>query len=442
MLNPLNPNPPLSRRSFLGTAAAGALLTTAGCAGFGGGGSGSESDGDASLTVTWWGDASRTELYDAALALFEADHEGVTTRSEFADLGPYLERMATAAAAGNLADVLWMRDTHVGRYGAGGSLLDLSEYLDDVIDVSAIGDAGIASGTVGDGVFALPTHYVGQALITAEDVLGAAGVSGGDIATWDDLAAAAREAADPSAGVFGINDPTLDDTHRHLEAWIRQAGGELFTPEGTLAADPAAIEEWFVFWKTLRDEGVLPPADSQSEANGAGWSGDFLVLGTSAMRLSSTNHFTIVSGLTEAPLGLFSTPALADATDDWWFFPPILISAAANTDSPEVAAALIDFFINDAAAADVTRLNQGAPSSSEIRDGLTPDLEGAETAFIEQISREMEQPARPFPIRPEGSEQFNGALTRIGEEIAYGGATVSEAVARLVSDAAGYLTAE
>ena len=432
-----------SRRSFLGLSAAGAMFGISSCAGFSGGGGGN-SDGDrsggsASLDVSWWGDASRAALYDEALDLFGETHSDVTITSQFADLDPYLERLATAAAAGSLPDVLWMRDTHIGRYAAAGSLLDLSPYLDEVIGTSALGDAGVASGTVGDGVFALPTHYVGQAVLTNEDLLSARGIASADIVTWADLADAATAAADPAAGVWGMNDTTMESSHRHLEAFIRQSGGELFTEGGGFGADPALLEEWYEYWRSLREAGVVPPADTTVEAAGAGWGGHLLVVGKSALSLASTNHFKIVQDLTESKIGLLSVPANPDSTDDWWFFPPILQSVSAKTASPDVAAALMDFFINDTEAAAITRLNQGAPSSASVRDSLIPLLDPEETMFVEQISKEMEYPSRPFPVRPEGSEQLNSALTRTGEEVAYGQSSVSDAVATLVAGAQEYL---
>jgi multiple sugar transport system substrate-binding protein len=83
----------------------------------------------------------------------------------------------------------------------------------------------------------------------------------------------------------------------------------------------------------------------------------------------------------------------------------------------------------------VTGVNQGAPSSSEVRDALAPTLTEQQATFVDQISREQEQPSRPFPIRPEGGEQLTAALQRAGEEIAYGRKSVDEAVAGLMEDA-------
>jgi multiple sugar transport system substrate-binding protein len=330
---------------------------------------------------------------------------------------------------------MFMRDTHIGRYGSAGALLDLTPFLDDgAINTDALGDTAVADGTVDEGVYGLPTHYVGQATLYDAAKLTELGVDLADLETWDGYAEVALAATDPASGYYGTADPTTGATHRHFESWIRQAGEELFTDEGEIGFTAETAEAWFQFWADLRDAGAAPPADIQKESEASGWTNDLLVTGKAALRPSSTNHLTIVQGLTENDIGLAGVAANADATEDWRFFPPILISAAANTEYPEEAAELIDFLINNVDAAMATKLSQGAPSSSEVREGLLPELSEDETEFITQISEEQELPTRPFPIRPEGAEAFNAEITRAGEEIAYGRLSVEESVAQLLKN--------
>jgi pectin-derived oligosaccharide transport system substrate-binding protein len=419
----------LSRRGFLGGVGALAALTACG----------PRIDDDGVLDVALWGDAKRADLYRKALDLFVGANGGLRSDLQFADLKPYLERLATSAAAHDLPDVLWMRDTHIGRYGSAGALLDLRPFLGSAIDVSGIGDVALADGTIDGGVYALPTHYVGQAVLTDRLLVGRRGIDFARVTTWAELADAARETADRAAGTFGIADPTTGTTHRHLEAWIRQRGEELFGGDHDIGFTASTVEEWFEYWRKLRADGVVPPADVQIESEASGWTNDLLTTGRTAIRLASTNHLTIVQGLTETPIGLHSVPADPTATPDWWFFPPILISVAATAGAPEVAARLVGFFLDDGPAGRITKVNQGAPSSSAVRDEILDSLTEGERAFVEQISREQQQPRRPFPVRPQGSEGFNTMLTSTGQEIAYGQTSITEAVAALVDAAPSVL---
>jgi multiple sugar transport system substrate-binding protein len=421
----------LSRRGFLGgVGALGLLAALPAC--------GQKAD-DGVLDVALWGDAKRADLYRKALDLFVNAHGGLRSDLQFADLDAYLERLATSAAAHDLPDVLWMRDTHVGRYGSAGALLDLRPHLGSAIDMSTIGDVALADGTIDGGVYALPTHYVGQAVLTNRALVERRGIDFARVATWAELADAARETADPPAGIYGLADPTVGTTHRHLEAWIRQRGEELFAGEHEIGFTAQTLEEWYEYWNRLRGEGVIPAADVEIESEASGWANDLLTTGRTAVRLASTNHLTAVQGLTETPIGLYSVPADPTATPDWWFFPPILISVAATAGAPDVAAQLVGFFLNDEPAGQITKVNQGAPSSSAVREAILGSLSEAERAFVEQISREQEQPRRPFPVRPQGSEGFNTMLTNTGQEIAYGHTSITDAVATLVEAAPNVL---
>jgi len=420
-----------SRRAFLGVgAAAGVSLGLAACSG----GSASTSTSK-SLTVAQWGDSTRAGLYEKATKLFTAAHKGTTAKLQYADLNPYLERLATQAAARKLPDVLWMRDTHIGRYGSAHALLDLSPYFDNQIDTKTLGAAAIPSGKIAGGVYALPTHYVGQATLGSKSLLDAKGIDLNSFTHWDDLAAGATELADPSKGIYGVGDPTVNVTHRHLEAWIRQSGEELFTKGGGVGFTADTVEAWFEFWDKLRKSKVLPSADREVQADSGGSATNFLVTGKAALMMDSSNHLSSLQALTKNPLVMGSIPTVPNSTDDWWFFPPILISAAANTKNPELAAALIGFYCNDVPAAKITLLNQGAPSSDTVRSAIAPALSASDKAFIDQISREQKNPSRALPIRPEGASQLDTILTRTGQQIAYGRQSISAAVAALMTSA-------
>jgi multiple sugar transport system substrate-binding protein len=421
-----------TRRGFMGlVAAAGLAGPLAGC-------SSSASSGakSASLQVELWGNATRADLYKQAIKLFTDAHAGTTATLQFADLNPYLERLATQSAAGNLPDLLWMRDTHIGRYGQAKVLLDFTPYLDKTIHATDLGKQAVPDGKVGSGVYALPTHYVGQAIVGSGTALDKKGVKLADVQTWDDLANAAKELTDPSSGVFGMIDSSLSpSTHRDVEAWIRQHGEEVFTPAGGPAFTAATLTSYFTYFDQLRKAKVVPTPDVQTQSFSAGLTGDLVVTGKAALTPTSSNQLTQMQPLTKIPLQMASLPAAKDASKDWWFFPPILISASGKTKSPDAAAQLIDFFLNDVDAAKITRLNQGAPSSSKILDALLPSLNPTEKIFIAQIRREQDYPSRPLPIRPQGASQLDTIISQAGQEIAFGKASISQAVSDLMAAA-------
>ena len=288
----------------------------------------------------------------------------------------------------------------------------------------------MADGKVGNGVYALPSHYVGQAIITNGPLLEEKGINyDQQVKTWDDLAALGKELGDPGRKFWGLSDPTLGTTQRHLQAWIRQAGQELFTPDGSLGFTAETLRHpgWTSGTSCART-GVIPPADVEVQADAGGMATNMLVTNQAAIVPASSNGLTQIQRLTKTPLSMFSIPEVAGASKDWWFFPPILLSVAANTKSPQLSASLVDFFVNSVPAGKITRVDQGAPSSSAVRDALVPELDAPEAAFVKQISREMTYPARPLPVLPQASAAVVTAQMEASQQVAYGQQSVSQAV--------------
>src|SRR5579872_5536920 len=188
----------VTRRGFLKWSATGmAVMAAAACSPSTpsiGAGSANEPK---SLNVGQWGTAQRADLYKSAIGLFQQDNPGVTANLQFADLASYNDRLTTQAASKSLPDVLWMRDDHVGLYGSSKALLDLSPYLNKTIMTSSLSATAVDDGKVGGGIYALPSHYVGQAVIVNSPYLEGKGIKYDQVKTWDDLAALARQLNDP-----------------------------------------------------------------------------------------------------------------------------------------------------------------------------------------------------------------------------------------------------
>jgi multiple sugar transport system substrate-binding protein len=418
----------VSRREFMLLGAAGLTLATGAACGMSIPGMGGEPK---SINVGQWGTAQRAELYKSAINVFQEQNPGTTAALQFAELAAYNDRLTTQAASKSLPDVLWMRDDRIGRYGASGALLDLSPYLDKDkgLNTKTLGGVAVADGTVGKGVYGITSHYVGQAIIVNSTFMQEKGIKfDQQVKTWDDLAALAKQFADPSRKFWGISDPTMGTTQRHLQAWIRQAGEELFTADGQLGFKPDTLGSWLELWNKLRTDGIIPPADVQTQADAGGFATNMIVQNQVPIVPASTNGLTQIQRLTPTPMAMFSVPEIANGSKDWWYFPPILLSIAANTKSPQLSVSLVEFFLNSVPAGKITKVDQGAPSSAPVRDAIAPELAPAEAAFVNQISREMTYPARPLPVLPAASAAIVTAQADAGQQVAFGKASVSQAV--------------
>ncbi|MFB7893665.1 ABC transporter substrate-binding protein [Microbacterium sp. NPDC056044] len=386
------------------------------------------------LTVAVWGGAERADTYQQALDLFTESQEGVTATMEFADQGPYFERLTTSAASKNLPDLFWVTDTYFGRYADAGALLDLSPYLGEQIDTDAIGESWLPYGEYGDGVYALPSNFNGQGVLVDQTVLDAQGVEW-DVETWDDLADLATELARPGEGYWGMTDPTVGTTQRGFESWVRQHDQELYDDEGQLGFDEDVLVDWWRYWADLRDAGVIPTPDVQLESETQGLTNDLLTTGKAAIRLSSATHLTAAGNLRDGGLALHSYPELKDAAEDWRFYTPLLLAAAANTPAPGVVAELMNSLVTSPESGEITKISMGTPTAPAVNEAILPLLSEGDQQVVEYLNEQLEFPTRPSPTVPEASQQFAAELARYSQEVAYGRMTPEQAATALFKDA-------
>lgn len=386
------------------------------------------------LTVAVWGGAERADVYQQVLDRFAEDEEGVTATMEFADQGPYFERLTTAAASRNLPDLFWLTETHFGRYAEAGALLDLRPYLGENIDTDSIGETWLPYGEYDDGVYAVPSNFNGQGVLIDQEVFDAKGADY-DVQSWDDLAALATELADPGAGYYGMTDPTVGQTQRAFEVWVRQQGEELYGEDGGVGFSRDTLTKWWEYWADLREDGVIPTPDVQIESESQGLTNDLLVAGKAAIRLSSATHLTAAGDLRDGGLTLHAYPVAADAPDDWRFYTALLLAASANTEAPGVVTDLMDEIVNDTEANEITQISMGTPTSAEVNEAILPLLSDGDQTVIEFLNEELEYPTRATPVVPEASQEFLAELARYSQEVAYGRLSSADAADALLADA-------
>ncbi|WP_334152161.1 ABC transporter substrate-binding protein [Microbacterium sp.] len=386
------------------------------------------------LTVALWGGADRADLYQQVIDQFAEGQDGVTATMEFADQSPYFERLTTSAASQNLPDLFWLTETHFGRYAEAGALLDLSPYLGENIDSDAIGESWLPYGEVDGSVYAIPSNFNGQAVLVDQAVLDAGGLEY-DVESWDDLADLATALARPSEGYYGLTDPTVGQTQRAFEVWVRQHGEEVYGEDGGVGFDRDTLIAWWEYWAELREAGVIPAPDVQIESESQGLTNDLLVTGKAAIRLSSATHLTAAGALRDGGLTLQDYPEIEDAAEDWRFYTALLLAAAANTPAPGVTADLINEIVNAPEAAAITKISMGTPTSSAVSESILPLLSDGDRTVVEYLNEQLEFPTRPSPIVPETSQQFTAELARYSQEVAYGRLSPEDAADKLFAEA-------
>jgi multiple sugar transport system substrate-binding protein len=194
------------RRTAAGSVAAALTLTLAACGVAQPQGSAELADEPVTLRVTWWGGDTRHARTQEVFDLFEKQYPNVTIEPEFSDWSGYWEKLATATAGGNAADVIQMDQLYLSSYASRGSLTDLGSLSQ--LDTSGLEQPVLDMGSWNDTLYGMPISTTSTGLLVNTDLVEEIGVPLPDTSTWtwDEFEAWAQEVTEKSPeGTYGTN---------------------------------------------------------------------------------------------------------------------------------------------------------------------------------------------------------------------------------------------
>ncbi len=422
---------PSARRAVVGGLATAALLLTAAC--------GLESDsgseptgaaptqapaeeGPATIRFVWWGNEERAAVTNQAVDAFEAANPDITVETESVDFNSYFDRLATAVAAGDQADLITLGGAYPREYGDRGVLLDLSTVSED-LDLSALDEGALSNGFFSGTQYGVPTGVNTFGLIVNPAVFEAAGVELPDDETWDwdeFMDIAAEISANTPEGTYGVEDPTAPDA---LDLYANQhTGVGLYSEDGEVAIEPETVEQWFDMTTTLMESGASPEASISSELSGQPSPEQTLLgRGLAGMKFGWSNLLTAYSTAAGQDMIMLLPPGESNHEGPgMWLQASQLFTISADSQYPRSTAKLIDFLVNSTESADILGANRGIPANPAVREHLRPGLtpvQQTEYDFIERVSGHVDG---DFVIGPTGSTESVAILQRLNDQVLFG----------------------
>lgn len=387
------------------------------------------------LRLAWWGSAERHERTYEAMTLFEELYPGVTVTSEVASFDGHFDKLAVQTAGGEAPDVFQMSGQYILDYANRGALLDLNQFVPDIIDLStwdeASRDLGVINGVMAGIVIGVDTY----AMIYDEEVFAETGIEMPQTQTWAEFATLVKDlAAALGEGRYGTDD--AGGSYEAVETFLRQRGKRLFTEDGTgLGFDRDDLIEWFTYWDELRKSGAVPPADVTTAAQTLPENSP-LVLGQAPIEFTTASQFVNFQGLQPHPLGLRMYPAGPEGSEPAQFIRPALfISAAATTEYPTQSAELINFLLNNLEAAEILRTARGIPASPPVRELLLADVSDEERKTFELIDEVAATATQTNVLTPPGGRAVTDMLYQANLSIGFGQESIEQAVDRFFAEA-------
>jgi len=401
---------PLRKAGVLGIAL---VLLVTGC-----GGSGTD-DGKVSLRVLWWGSDTRHRMTEEIIAEFEKTHPNIDIQPEFTGWNDYWDRLATNTAAGDMPDIVQHDADYLREYAERGALLELDEYMPNVIDPAKLDESVLGTGEVEGKTYAIPTGINAYSVVADPAIFEQAGVAMPDDETWtwqqfiDTAAQISRNTPD---GVYGLQDIGFVDAG--IQVFARQRGETLYGGEGELGVSDETLRDWFQMIVDARDSGAEPPPSRSIEVQAGNVDQSLAATRSGGMGLWWTNQLPTVSELAGRELKLLRFPGESERPG-MYLKPGMFWTASSKTEHPEEAAEFIDWMVNNPRPAEIQLSDRGLPINTEVRDHIVPQLSPADQqarTFLEEITPQL---ASPPKLPPPGSPEVQDILIQINEAVLF-----------------------
>ncbi len=349
-------------------------------------------DGKAvTLRFAWWGSQSRHEKTQRVVEMFMEKYPNVTIEMEPYDSNGYFQKMGVLVGANDVWDI-WQFGNNFAEYE--GWFIDLKPYIDaGIIDTTNIANSFLEN-TQYKGMQASMSLGMNTYCVAYNPSLFAeAGIEEpADNWTWEDYKTAA-EAIKAVTGEFGSS--LLNHLFGAAMAGVpQQEKGLNFLKSdnsGLEITKPDYLVPYFQLLKDMMDKGVYPNPGEAAEI-GADVAQDFITTGEAGMACIASNQFITLSESAEkngiTGLKIAYLPRYdADGPSGLRTKSSQGLCISPTCEYPEVAAAFIDFMINDEEANMVLAAERGIPVNSKVREALSSQLTYAQKQIFEFVDK-------------------------------------------------------
>lgn len=397
---------------------------------------------DIEIRFAWWGDTARHEVYNTICDRFEEANPGIKVVREPNSWADYWDKLATQAAGGNAPDIFGMHPQYVSDYAGRNALAEIQTYVDEgLIDISKMSDSVVESGKVNGTLYmaAQGVTFTNQIVNTTllEKYNGTVPELDSDF-TWDEFKAQGQEvvAAAKAAGetIYWCNDYSGQyNTFRYM---ARQAGGDLYGEDGSLDFKKETVEEWFAYWKSLQDEGLVPDGATSTEDSSAALEQKIFTQGKVCFSSVPANQLHLYQQqMPDAVLSCARNPVGNDgARGEYIEGAHFAIASSSDDEKKRAAAKLMNFFVNTEESMELFKMEQGVPANNEMAEYIKGLLDETMTIEIDFVNAVMEV-AGQGTYAPVGATEIDTAFKGAAEAVRFGELTPAQAAESFMAEA-------
>jgi multiple sugar transport system substrate-binding protein len=248
--------------------------------------------------------------------------------------------------------------------------------------------------------------------------------------TWEELLAYGTELKDKLPdGVAPFVDNGTNQAN-YLSYFYQQQGTPIWTTDdgGTSYATIESAQEWLQMWADMRDQGLIPDADTTYAYTEDGPDSSALVAGKAAIGLIWSNQAAAYQAAMTDELGLTTLPAGGE--DAYTIQMSQYLAINKDSDNKEAAALFINFFVTSPDAGAVLETNRGVPCSPAVRAAISDRATETDAAVYHIYEVIADRTVPQGPNLP-NDQEFVNELELIGQQVAYGEASAEQAAVDL-----------
>ena len=385
--------------------------------------------GPAEIRFGWWGNDDRAARTLEVIELFQAAYPDITVVGEPNGGTPdHFQIIDTQLAGNNAPDIIQF----------GGNWPDYQQYLEPLNDYlgeqllidtpERFDQTALIPATAADGnLYAISLGTNTLVLVYNKTMIEAAGIDlPEDNMTWEELLDYGRalQAALPE-GVAPFVDNSTNQAN-YLSYFYTQQGTELWTLDdgGTSYATVESAQAWLQMWADMREEGLIPDAETTYTYTEDGPDSSALVAGDAAIALIWSNQAAAYQAAMTDELGMTTLPVGGE--DSYVIQMSQYLGINNASENKEAAALFINFFVTSPEAGAVLETNRGVPSSPVVREAIADSATATDAAVYHIYEAVADRMIPQGPNLP-NDQEFVNELELIGQGVAFGQTTVEQA---------------
>lgn len=388
------------------------------------------------LRFMWWGGDERNEATVKVIDMFQEKYPWITIEPEFSGSDGYQEKLSTALAGGQAADIIqngpgWMPEF----VSKGDFFIDFNDYADQ-IDLTTFDADYLANVSTYDGkLLGLPSGVAVQTLLVNTKLADEIGLEFTDDLTWDDLIEMGQKVQEYNSDMYLLNiDSELLNTHV-FRPYYMQLSGKPFIDDETkaMSGDEDTLKTVLNYVDSLYTTKTVQPAGDSATFKGSTQTNPKWINGEFVAAFTNSSQIDIFTAANpDAEYKVVALPHAADEKDDGWYAnPPQIMNVNKNSEHIDEAVMFLDYFFNDPEAAEVLGAVRSVPASSAAREvceekGLISDLvnDAVNYGLSQNGTNEMGLTT---------DSEVAAAISTMLESVIYGESTVDEAAANAES---------